>query len=883
MTGRMASLFRNLWRKQQAEKTLDDEIRSSVEILTREKIEQGLLPLEARRQALIELGGAEQVKEEVRAARAGRLLEDLGRDLRFGFRTLAKSPGFAAVAVVTLAVGIGATTAVFSIVDAVVLKPLPYRDPGRLVQIWMRFTGIGIPNDQNAVSAPEFQDLQQNNSLSQVAAIDMDSYNINIGGRPERIDAGRVSVSFFPLLGVEAQLGRVFLPEEGLAGRDRVVLLSDGLWRRRFGGDRGVLGRKLVMNGRACEIVGVLPRGFDMPHEAEVWTPLVFTAADLTPDNRGSHFLEAIARIKPALSLDQARADMAVVSRRMIQQNPGYPYKDFNFAVLLVPLLEQEIGDIKVALWVLMGAVGLVLLIACGNVANLLLARASARQREMALRLALGVGRWRLMRQLLTESLLLALLGGAAGAALALIAVKAIVAAAASFPRVANTRLDPGVLLFTLLASVATGILFGLAPAFQTARHATYEALKQGSRGIAAGSQTLRGALVVGELALSLVLLTGSGLLIRSFLRLEQVNGGFRAEGVLTLRVSLPEEKYAKPEQTRVFYRDLLDRVRRLPGVDAAGAATGLPLGGSGWSGTTSIDTESVPEKDRFPEADQRPVTPGFFEALGIPLVRGRYFDQRDTETAAPVAIVDETLADTYWPGQDAIGKRIRQGGRRSKAPWRQIVGIVRHVRYRTLESPSRVEFYWPYPQTNFALGSMSLAIHTGADPRMLANAVREQVLALDPDQPVYRIRTMQELMAQSIAQRRLLTLLLAIFAGVALLLAAVGIYGVMAYSVAQRIHEIGVRMALGARGASILRLVLGQSLWLTGAGLLIGLAGSLLLTRLLATLLFDLKATDPSTYLAVAFFLAVVAQAASCLPAWRATAVDPVAALRQD
>lgn len=812
-------------------------------------------------------------------------MESLLQDIRYAFRILRRSPGFTAVAVAALALGIGATTAIFSVVDAVILKPLPYRDPGQLVQLWMRFTGIGIPNDQNWVSAPEFMDLQQNNSFSQVAAIDGASFNINIGGVPERIDAAVVSAGFFPLLGVQAQVGRVFLPEEGRAGHEHVVLLSDGLWRRRFGADRAVLGRKLVMNGQSNEIVGVLPPGFQMPRDAEVWTPLVFAPADLTPDNRGSHGLLAIARIKPGLSFEQARADMAAVSRRIIEQNQGYPYKDYNFAVILVPLQEQQIGDIKIALWVMLGAVGLVLLIACGNVANLLLARASARQREIAVRQALGVGRWRLTRQLLTESLMLALAGGAAGLVLAQGALRLLIAASAtSFPRVAETRMDAGILVFTLLVSIATGVLFGLAPAFHSLRHNTHATLKEGGRGSAGGgSQRVRAALVAGELALSLALLAGSGLLIRSFLRLQEVDSGFRPDGVLTMRVSLPEQKYAKPEQTRAFYRELLDGVRRLPGVDAAGAATGLPLSGTGWSGTTTIDTQAVPEKETTPEADQRPVTPGYFEAMGISLARGRYFDERDTETAAPVAIVDETLARTYWPHEDAIGKRIKQGGRRSSAPWRVIVGVVRHVRYRTLESPSRVEFYWPYRQTSFALGSMSLAIHAGGDPRLLANAVQKQVSALDPDQPVYRIRTMHELMSESVARRRLSMFLLAIFAGVALLLAAVGIYGVMSYSVAQRSHEMGIRMALGARGGNILWLVLRQSLWLTGTGMLIGLAGSLLLTRLLATLLFDVKASDPLTYLLVALFLAAVAQLASFLPAWRATNIDPVAALRQD
>jgi putative ABC transport system permease protein len=804
------------------------------------------------------------------------------QDVRYGCRVLRRSPGFTIIAVLALALGIGATSVIFSVIDAVILKPLPYRDPQRLVQLWMRFTGIGIPNDQNWVSAPEFMDLQQNHSFEQLAAIDDASVNVSIGGLPERIPAAVVSPSFFPLLGVQAQVGRVFLPEEGRLGRQRVVLLSDGLWRRRFGADPAVLGRSLVMNEQSYRIVGVLPRGFHFSQDAEMWTPLAFTANDLSPDNRGSHGLRVIARIKPGLSLEQARADMAVVSQRIIDQNPKYPYKFYHFGVIVVPLLEQQIGDIKLALWIMMGAVALVLLIACGNVANLLLARASGRQREMAVRQALGVGRWRLTRQLLTESLLLALAGGAAGWLLAYGALRVLVAAAAaSFPRVAGTHMDLRVLIFTVLVSLATGILFGLAPAFHSAG-ASPAALKEGRRA-SGGTHRIRGALVVAELALSLVLLAGSGLLIRSFLRLQEVDAGFRTEGVLTMRISLPESNYPKPEQTRAFYHELLDGVRRLPGVDAAGAVTGLPLDETGWSGTATIDTQAVPAKETSPEVDQRPVTPGYFQAMGIALVRGRYFDARDNESGAPVAIVDETLARTYWPHQEAIGQRLKTGDRDSKSPWRTVIGVVRHVRYRTLEAPSRVEFYWPYDQTPFALDSMSLAIHTAADPRLLAAAVQKQVQALDPDQPVYHIRTLHELMADSLARRRLSMLMLAIFAGVALLLAAVGIYGVMSYAVTQRARELGIRMALGARGTNILWLVLGESLWLTALGVGIGLAASLWLTRLLSTLLFNVTATDPLTYLLVALFLAAIAQLASFLPAWRATTLDPVAALRQE
>ncbi|HLG96230.1 MAG TPA: ABC transporter permease [Bryobacteraceae bacterium] len=806
-------------------------------------------------------------------------------DCRYAVRMFLRVPGFTLTAVLALALGIGANSAIFSIINAVVLKPLSYEHPEQLVQLWMRFTGIGIPNDQNAISPPEFVDLQENQCFSSVAAFQSASFNINIDGTPERIDSARVSPAFFSMLGVHAQLGRAFLPEEGQPGRANVVLLSDGLWRRRFGADPAVPGRKLVMNGESFTITGVLPRGFQLPEDAELWTPLVFSPGDLNPNSRGSHNYQVIARIRPGLTLEQAHANLEAVSNRIIERHPEYPYRQFNFKVLAVPLLQQQVGDIKTALWVLMAAVGLVLLIACANVANLLLVRASAREREIAVRQALGVSRSRLIRQLLTESGILALSAGAIGLILGYWALHLVVhLAATSFPRVAEARMDLRVLAFALLLSMTTGMLFGLAPAFAS-RSVTHDALKEGGRGGSAGlgSQRLRGALVIAEVALSLTLLVGAGLLIRSFLQLQDVDGGFRASGVLTMRISLPNEKYSKPEQTRAFYRELMRRIRMLPGVDAAGGATGLPLTISGWSGTTTVDSREVQPRDSTPEADQRPVLPGYFEAMGIPLVRGRYFDQRDNEAAAPVAIIDETMANTYWRHEDPIGKRIRPGGLRSTSPWFTIVGVVRPVRYRTLESPSRVEFYWPYDQTPFALGSMSLTIHTSADPKLLARAVEREVLSLDPNQPVYRVRTMTEIVSESMSQRRLSMALLSVFAGLALILAGVGIYGVVSYSVAQRAHEVGIRLALGANRRDVVRMVLAQGLGLTLAGIAAGLLTSVVLTGFLSALLFNTKPADPETFGAIALILLAVALLASFLPAYRATTVDPIHALRQE
>ena len=749
----------------------------------------------------------------------------------------------------------------------------------------MRFTGIGIPNDLNAVSIPEFVDVRdQNRSFSHIALMQGANFNVTFAGSPERIEGASVSPSLFPLLGVQAQLGRTFLPEESQKGRDNVVVLSNGLWQRRFGSNRGIVGARLSINLQSYVIVGVLPPGFQYPNEAEMWAPISFSPDDLSPNNRGNHGFEAIARIKPEVTLAQVRSDIAALSSRIIEQNPGYPYRRFNFSVVVNPLLEETVGNIKTALWILMGAVGFVLLIACANVANLLMVRASAREKEIAIRTALGAGRGRLVRQLLTESILLGMAGGIAGLLLARWGLRALIAlSSASFPRVAGTTIDWQVLAFTMLISIGTGVVFGIVPALQASRNATHESLKEGGRTSMGGasSQRVRRSLVIAEIALSLVLLVGAGLLMKSFLRLQEVDPGFRAEGVLTMRLSLPAEEYRQPALQREFYRELLRRVRTLPGIQAAGAVSALPLSGNGSSGTTTVDTSAVPAENTTPEADWRVVMPGYFEALGIPLLRGRYFDERDTETSQPVAIIDETMAKTYWPDEDPIGKRIRRGGRQSTRPWSSIVGVVKHVRYRSLEAQSRVQLYWPEAQG--PTSDLSLTVRTSGDPMSLSTAVQKQVQAVDPDQPVYRVRTMREMMSESIARRRLAMLFLSIFAGAALALAVVGIYGITSYSVAQRSQEMGVRMALGASRSTILRLVLGQSLLLTAIGVALGLAGSLVLTHLMSSLLFNVTSTDPVTFALVALVLAFAAILAAYIPGWRATRVDPMVALRYE
>ncbi len=811
-------------------------------------------------------------------------MADIRQDLRYALRMLAKHPGLTIVIIIALALGIGANTTIFSVIDAVLLRPLPYPDPDRLVMIWGNFAGIGLPKDRNWISAPEFVDIRDSQkSFSQLAVFAGSSFNIKPGAVPERIDGASVSAAFFTTLGVQPARGRLFLPEDEQPGRDNVVVIGHGLWQRRFGGDPGIVGTALNVNALPHTVVGVAPAGFEFPNDAEMWKPLAFSAEALAPNNRGNHGLRLIARIRPDLTLGQAVSDAQLVTQRIIEQNPGYPYRKFQFRLVLSPLLEETVGDIRAALWILMGAVGFVLLIGCANVANILLARASAREREIAIRIAVGAGRARLIRQLLTESSLLALLGAAAGLALAWLGLYILIQiGSVSFPRLAAATLDLRVLGFTLAAALLTGLLFGIAPALQSSR-TNPNALNEGGRGMTAatGARQLRRLLIIGEIALSLILLVGAGLLLRSFFRLQQIDPGFRPEGVLTVRLGLPELKYPEQAQVRNFYSEILNRVRGLPGVEAAGAISALPLSGSGSSGTTTVDSRAVTQQEASPEADWRVVTPGLFEAMSIRLVRGRYFDERDSETAAPVAIIDETMAATYWPGEDPIGKRLKRGGSQSMNPWMTIVGVVKHVRYLTLEAPSRVQLYWPHKQN--PPRSMSLALRTSLDPRSLANTVQREVLALDADQPVYLIRTMDEFLADSLARRRFSMLLLAVFAGIALLLAAVGIYGVISYAVTQRSHEMGIRLALGASRVSVLKLILGQSLILTSTGVVLGIGGSLALTRLISALLFDVKPTDIATYALVPALLLVVALIASFIPARRATNVDPMIVLRYE
>ena len=805
------------------------------------------------------------------------------QDLRFAFRQMVKKPGFTAVVVLTMALGIGANAAIFSVLDAVLLRPLPYINPEGLIKVWSRFTGIGLPNDQNWVSAPEFRDLQQlNKSFSDLAAIGSGSINLGVKGSPQRVVGASVSPSLFSMLGAQPLLGRTFLAEEAQPGREHEVLLSYGLWRRVFGGNPNVIGNTIDIDGVPNSVVGVMPAGFSYPDEAEIWGPLAFSADDLSENSRGNHGFEVLGRMKPGLSLAQLQSDMDRVGKTMIEQHGSYPYQKYGFGIILHPLLEETVGDVKPSLIVLMAAVGLVLLIACANIANLLLVRSTERQQEVETRMALGASGARLVRQLLTESVVLAFAGGLVGVAITPWILQGLVdIAAKSLPRTVHTAIDGRALVLTAAISLATGILFGLAPALQAGRKRQFDGLKGGRSTEGKRPKRLRSALVICETAFSLLLIAAAGLLLRSFAEILKVDPGFRPDGVLTMRVALPDAIYSKPEQVRGFYSELLDRAQKLPGVQAAGAVSGLPLSGQGGSGTTTIDSQSVPLEETTPEADQRVVTPDYFKAMGISLVRGRFFDARDSNTAAPVAMVDESLAKTFWPNQDPIGKRLHVGGRQAKVPWDTVIGVVRHVRNRTLEARSRMEVYWPESQRPY--GAMTLAILASGNPMNLVPTIQREVSLIDPDLPVYRVSTMTEVMGDSLERRRLALILLAVFAGLALLLASIGIYGVTSYGVAQRHAEIGLRMALGADRGQVLSMLIRSGLTTIAIGLGLGLVMTLFLTRLISGLLFSVRASDPVALGGAAVLLLAAALLAIFVPARRATKVNPMVALRYE
>ena len=807
-------------------------------------------------------------------------LETLWQDVRFGVRMLLKNPGFTIIAVIALALGIGANSAIFSVVNTVLLRPLPFKEPDRLVMVWEDATKHGYPRDTPApANYVDWRD--QNQVFEGMAAIADRSFNLTGIGEPERIDGWRVSASLFPLLGVEPQLGRSFLPEEDQAGGGRVVIMSQGLWQRRFGSDPTIIGKAVTLNGESYAVVGVMPQNFQFPsREGDLWVPIAFDSKEA--GNRGGHFLKVLARMKPGVTLQQAQTEMKAIAARLQQQ---YPDSNTDLGAAVVPLHEQFVGDIKPALLILLGAVGFVLLIACANVANLLLARAAVRQKEITIRVALGASRSRLIRQFLTESILLAALGGVIGLLLSLWGINLLKAfIPENISQAKAITIDGRVLFFTLAVSLLTGLIFGLAPATQASKFNLNETLKEGGRDSAAGSRgnRIRGLLVIAEVAVSLILLIGAGLLINSFLRLRNVDPGFRAENLLTMKIVLPELKYPDRARRSAFYTELVRRIEALPGVKSAAVTTNLPLYSQGNSIGISIEGRPDPAPGQEQIVVTRIISPHYFQTMGITLLQGRQFNEQDKADTPIALVISEAMARKYWPGEDPIGKRVKPGSSASSNPWFTIVGVAKDVRQFELNADPKPQMYLPYTQAGF-FAPRDLVVSTNGDPLSLASAVRKTVWEIDKDQPVSNISTMENVLSESIARQRFSMLLLGIFAALALALATVGIYGVMSYSVAQRTREIGIRMALGAQRSDVLKLVVGQGLKLVMIGVLIGLVIALVLTRVMSSLLFGVSATDPLTFTIISLVLISVAVLASYIPARRATRVDPMVALRYE
>lgn len=833
---------------------------------------------------------------EIGAAEGGALqiaMENLLKDLRYSARMLRKNPSFTVVAVIALALGVGANSAIFSVVNAVLLRPLPFKEPHSLVRIWGKIEKDGIP--KNWISQPELLDInEQSQAFEAVAAYQTGGANLTGSGDPVRVNSALVNANLFPTLGIEARTGRTFFDEEDQPGRDRVVIISDSLWRSRFGADPSIVGTTIGLSGNNYTVIGIMPAGFHFPNQEDLWIPLAIDKNN--PSNRGNHGLEVVARLKPGLSLPQAQTDLTNIAAALEQRYPNN-YANSGFGFYAVGMLDELVGSVRPALYILLGAVGFVLLIACANVANLLLARSTVREKEVAIRAALGAGRGRLIQQLLTESVTLALIGSGLGLALAWLGVKLFAALGPrDIPRIDDIGLDIRVVAFTVLIAAVTGIAFGLAPALQISKPDLHDTLKEGGRGSTSGRHLVRNALVVSEVAIALVLLIGAGLMIKSFQQLLKINMGFRPEKTLTMRVALPQTKYKERPQVIGFYKQLLEKLNSLPGVESAGAISQLPLSGAYSSGTTGVerpDSDEVFKNFRgvpYIEADRRVVSAEYFKSLGIALQSGRYLTEADNEDAPPVAVVDESFEKRFWPNTGAVGKRfVYRFNNGTNIQWGQVVGVVSHVRHYGIDEvkqyglaqEGREEIYFPYAQQ--PSNQMYLAIKTGVDPLGLTSAVRAEVASIDSSQPVYAVNSMDQLLSTSLAQRRLNLVLFGTFSTIALILASVGIYGVMSYSVTQRTHEIGIRMALGAQQTRVLGMVVRQGMTLAVAGVGIGLVAAFALTRLMATLLFGVSATDPITFALLAGLLTGVALVACFVPARRATRVDPMVALRYE
>ncbi len=810
------------------------------------------------------------------------------QDIRYSLRRLGKSPVFSSIVILTLALGIGANTAIFSAVNGILLRPLPYPEPDRLVTLNHFYPTLN--NLRASVSAPGFRDYQERTkSFASMAVRTGWNANLTGVGKPERLEGARVTGRFFTTMGIPPVIGRAIQAGEDSLGRDHVAVLSHGVWLRLFGGERGVVGRRISVNGESYEVIGVMPREFrDFAERGtEIWAPLSLTPEQLASENRTTEYLNLTARLRPGVPLSQASEEMRAIAEQLKQEFPG-AYAP-TWTITVTQLSSLAAGDIRPALLVLLGAVGFVLLIACANVANLLLARAAGRSREIAVRTALGATRERLVRQLLTESVLLSLAGGAVGLFLAWGGVRALVALkGANLPRGDEIGIDGTVMGFTLAVSLVTGLLFGLAPALRFSGGNLHGNLKEGARGATSdrGSEVVRRGLVVAELALALTLLTGAGLLAKSFARLQNVDPGFDPDRLLTFNLALPDAKYSSDTTRIAFFDAVLPRIAQVPGVKAVGATSVLPFGGDWWTASFEIEGYQTPEGQPSPWGDFRVVNPGFFDAMRIPLLKGRVLDEDDRMGGRLVAVVDDEFVRRYWPSEDPIGKRITFGppegaSDTTSREWIEIVGVVGHTKHEGLAAEPRVQYYLPYRQRG--MSNLTVAARTAGRPERYVNAIRNAVWSVDPDQPIANVHDMDELLEQSVGQRKLAMLLLSLFSGIALLLASVGIYGVMSYSVSQRAREIGVRIALGAERGMVLRMVLRQGMRLALAGVGLGLLAAFGLTRLIASQLYDVQPTDPVTFALVATLLTAVALMANLIPALRATRVDPAVVLRDE
>jgi predicted permease len=879
--------LRALFRRREMDAEVDEELRDHLEREAEKYRSAGFAPNEAIRRARVALGGSEQVKQQSRDSRGTKFVEDLLQDLSYAMRSFAKTPGLTALIVVSLAIGIGANTAIFSVTSTLLLKPLPYPDPDRLAILWLRSPGIGIPQDWP--SPGQYDDIITQNHVFEDTALALgDNLTLTERSKAIKVDVIHATSALLPMLGAKPMFGRVFLPEENLPGKPETVVLTYGFWQREFASDPNIVGRAITLDGHPHTVVGVLSPGFRLNHEviptvAGIEKPELFMPPPdeaRKPNNYGSENYNILARLKPGVTMEQAQSDIDVIAARLRQEK----HRDRSFTISVVPLMEQVVGNIRTAMLILFGAVALVLLIACTNVANLLLSRAAVRQREIAIRAALGAGRVRVMRQLLTESILLSLMGGIAGLAVASLSI--FIARRmhpGNIPRLEELGMDFRVLSFTLVISIFTGVIFGLAPALRASRVDLTANLKAGGKGSLSGGLSirhdkLRGALVIAELAISLPLLVGAGLLVRSFVRLANVPPGFNSQYVVSMDVGAHGPQFKDPTTRVQFYQELAERTRHLPGVTATGAISALPLTSAiGWGGM-HIEGYVPPPNEPELQVDVRATTPPYFRAMQIPLIRGRMFSETDTDKMPPVAIIDQKMADRFWPHGDAIGKRIR---RSDDSPWTTIAGVVGVVKEYGLDIDSRMVVYYPHAQIRN--GTMYVVARTTSDPASTIAAMIHLVNAINPDVPVYDIATMEQRVQDSMARQRFAMTMLGGFAGFAMILAAIGIYGVMSFLVTQGTADIAIRIALGARRASILSLVFRQGMGLALMGIIAGLIGALGLTRLMSSLLFGVKPTDPFTFFSVLALLLIVALSACLFPAGRAMRIDPMIALRAE